>query len=137
MGLIRIIELNQIPALKLGLWELDEDSQSMQSNFIFTDGEKKEYDRIKNERRKREYLAVRLLLHSMLQIKTSINYNHCGKPSINNSLNISISHSSELVAVLLSDMPAGIDAESIHRNTEKVASRFLSDNEQKHIALTN
>ena len=136
MGIIKIKELNNHPVIKLGIWELNETSQSLSNNFQFTANESDTFTKITNERRKREYLSIRLLLQAMLQKKVDIQYNACGKPFLSDLLNISISHSSELVLILLSEIPIGVDVESINRNTETVASRFLSEEEQQQIACT-
>ncbi|HZH71752.1 MAG TPA: 4'-phosphopantetheinyl transferase superfamily protein [Mariniphaga sp.] len=137
MGIVKIEKVNVNPEMKLGVWELKETSQMLISSCHFTNSESESFNKISNERRKCEYLANRLLLQSMLQKKVEIQYDSCGKPFLNENLNISISHSSDLVVILLSEIPIGIDVESITRNTEKVATRFLSEVEQKQITQTS
>ena len=136
MGIVKIVEINKFPAQKLGIWEFNEDSNALVKNFQFTNIEKQQYLSITNEKRKCEYLAVRLLLQVMMQKKMVLYYNSFGKPFLDGSQHISISHSSQLIVILLSAIPVGIDVESVTRNTEKVASRFLSEEEQQHINTT-
>src|SRR5690606_9530137 len=81
-------------------------------------------------------LSVRMLLHEMLPEKPEILYTEAGKPELLNDYHISISHSSSLVVILLSEQTAGIDVESLDRNTEKVSTRFLSEQEAGHISKT-
>ena len=116
MAIVKIIETN---AGKLGIWKLSESSETLTGLYPFSKSEKSEFNLIKSEKRKKEFLAVRILLVKMLHSKTRILYNSNGKPYLKSSiLNISISHSPELVTILLSEKNAGIDVENINRKTE-------------------
>ena len=96
--------------------------------------EKAEYTRLKIEKRKTEYLATRLLLKELTGTKQTIIYNKWGKPELyNNKLNLSISHSASVAAIIISESKVGIDVEDIERNVEKVETRFLSDKELNEI----
>ena len=130
MGIMTAVKILHIEKGKLGIWKFREPSEELQRIFRFTEKEKAEFQSIKYENRKREYLAVRLLLEQLLGEKAEISYTSRGKPRLeNNPLSISISHSSDLAVVLLSEKNAGVDAENIRRDAEKVAHRFLSENE--------
>ena len=118
----------------LGIWELTETVPSLLSAFDFSEREKAEFSRIKFEKRKGEYLATRLLLKSLLSTKTEIVHLASGKPMLlNNPLNISISHSANLVVILLSPHKVGIDVEIENRPIDKVAHRFLSHAEMLEV----
>ncbi len=118
----------------LGLWELDDSLNDLLPGFRFSENERATFDAIKFERRKLEFLVVRLLVDKLLQTKSEIYYDEAGCPHLkDNPLNISISHSHELVVAFLSERRIGIDAENITRNIEKVATRFLSENEKKQV----
>ncbi len=119
---------------KLGMLKLAEPAETLIQNFHFSEIEKKEFGLIKNDNRRKEYLAVRILLEKLTGKKSEIIYNTNRRPELKNqSLNISISHSPDLAVVLLSEKNAGVDVENIHRNTEKVATRFLSETELNDI----
>ena len=121
-----------------GIWELTDSVEQLRKNFNFTRNEKTEFGQLKNEKRKKEYLAVRLLTEKLLDKKPDIHYRKAGNPYLkNHTLNISISHSAELITVFLSEKIAGIDAENIFRNTEKITRRFLSDSEFKTTTQSN
>lgn len=137
MGVVKIINLKELPEGKLGIWELTETCDSLINGFRFTKNEKKEFLKITNEKRKCEFLTVRLLLYEMMQTKNELHYDNSGKPCLAENRHISISHSSNLVVILLSDKQAGIDVENLNRNTEKIASRFLAESELKHVADTS
>ncbi|RIH64829.1 4-phosphopantetheinyl transferase family protein [Mariniphaga sediminis] len=138
MGIMAFMKLIDTAAGKLGIWELTDSSEKLAENFSFSETEKKEFGQLKNEKRKKEYLAVRLLLENMMHTKAEIEYDRNGKPHIKgSSLHISISHSPELAVILLSEKKAGVDAENIYRNTESIATRFLSGKEIENTQNTS
>ncbi len=118
----------------LGIWKLSETASNLVSKFNFSTKEKEEFTKIKVDRRKTEYLATRLLLQNLLKEKAEIKYLGSGKPILKEiQKNISISHSSDFVVVLLSGSTIGIDVENTNRNIKKIANRFLDGEEFKHI----
>jgi 4'-phosphopantetheinyl transferase len=138
MGLAIIKDLPEIREGLLGIWELTDTLDSLLQNLPLTQTEVQELERISNEKRKREFLSVRLLLNEMNKAKSEICYTHMGKPYLTGfSCHVSIAHSQELAVIVLSGENAGIDAESLSRNTEKIASRFLSETELLNIAGTS
>ncbi len=115
----------------LGLWELNESVSSLESAFQFSEAEWEKYRQFKSEKRKAEYLSTRLLTEALLGQKQEIEYHLTGKPElINLTHHITISHSTDLVAVFISeDEPAGIDVENINRNVDGITRRYLNDDE--------
>ncbi|HKI89468.1 MAG TPA: 4'-phosphopantetheinyl transferase superfamily protein [Draconibacterium sp.] len=131
MGWVKTIETQ---AGVLGIWELNDSPEELQAVFHFTDAENEAFGKMKFEKRKKEFLAVRLLTEQLIHTKPEIVYDKVGCPRLKKSqLNISISHSNELVTVLLSDKKIGIDVENTLRSVEKVARRFLSEDELKYV----
>jgi 4'-phosphopantetheinyl transferase len=130
MGIMPVVEILNIKKGKLGIWKFQESSDELLRIFQFTENEKTEFQCIKYENRKREFLCVRLLLEQMLGEKNEIFYFSNRKPRLkNNPLFVSISHSADLAVILLAEKKAGVDAENRERNTEKIATRFLSRKE--------
>jgi 4'-phosphopantetheinyl transferase EntD len=127
MALSAIIEST---AGKIGIWELTESASALLHLSSLSDREKNEFSLLNNEKRKKEYLAVRLLLKCMLAGNNEIIYNDAGKPFLKDlSLNISISHSDDLVVIMISDKNTGIDAEPSKRDVKKIAARMLTGQE--------
>ena len=91
-----------------------------------------EMQRFTSERRKMEWLSVRVLLYSMLQEDKEIIYSSEGKPSLgDHSFFISISHTKGYVAVMLaSSVPVGIDIEQYAQRVHKVCDRYVRPDEQ-------
>jgi len=92
---------------------------------------------IKSKQRALEILAKALLLKHMNENDT-ISYNSHGAPIISNDKFISISHSKELIAIIISNKRCGIDIEKISRKTLDVYERFdtlfLAKNISKELA---
>lgn len=119
---------------KIGILSLKTDFAGLMQSFQFSEQEAIEFQEIKHENRKKEFLAVRIILRHVTGEKCEIIYNENGKPKIKNiPYFISISHSSDFATVIVSEANTGIDVENIFRNTDIVASRFLSENEKADI----
>lgn len=122
----------------LGIWEISETSDSLLKEYQFSSKEKEEFEKIKAEKRRIEYIASRLLVQNLLNVKNEIIYEATGKPILKNqAFNISISHSANLVAVLISKKNIGVDVELCNRNIDKVAKRFLSNEEFRTVENSN
>ncbi len=91
---------------------------------------------IKLEKRKREWLAVRILLKELLGEEKEVEYDASGKPFLkDSSYHISISHTTGFVAVILNpNHRVGIDIEQITDKVVGIRSRFLSQEENNHIS---
>ena len=120
MGLILLKkEINQ----SLGIWEISESINELKS---LTKGVK--LDQIKSQKRKLEILAVRALLEKMCG-NVKLNYNKYGAPILDNKKKISISHSKQLVAIIVSEFNSAIDTETITNRILKIKNKFISTND--------
>lgn len=133
-----LVEKIKTEAGLLGIWKRSESAEELEANFQFTSSEKAAYKKYKIDRRKIEFLSVRILLQELAKEKLEINYLPSGKPELNtHEQNISISHSANFVVILLSDKKIGIDVENTQRNVEKVVSRYLHKKELEAIENTS
>lgn len=97
---------------------------------------------------RRQFIAARTLLRSLLGSYLSaepgsieIVYNATGKPRLGNThadhgLHFNVSHSQNRALLAFGRSPLGIDLETIRplRNMERLASRFLSDQESQALS---
>lgn len=88
--------------------------------------------RFASSKRQLEFVSVRVLLSQMLSRQAVIAYYDSGKPYLpDSSLNISISHTADVVAVMLSSVAeVGVDVEQYGERVCRVAPRFLGETEQ-------
>jgi len=125
-------------SFRLALWKLTEEVDFFEKKAHFTQLDTQLYSKITNETRKREWLAVRVLLNEVLGFWPNITYMETGKPIINNHIrHLSISHSKEMVGILLCTSPfAGVDIEKTTRNIDNILPRFLSEEEINNIDIS-
>ncbi len=87
----------------------------------------------KNQLAKEQFLAVRKTLQ-LENPSYKIRYDESGSPSINSKLNISISHSNQMAAVLLSgNSKIGLDIQLKENKILNVQDKFLNDSEKLNI----
>lgn len=81
--------------------------------------------------RRSEVLAWRTIVRRELGSEVTISHDEYGAPKVDTpDTFISVSHSRDRVAVLFSDDVCAVDIESTERDFRKVASRYLSVEEQ-------
>ncbi len=96
----------------------------------FDENEMDKYLAIKNEKRKKEWLGVRILFDKMVEEYEQIKYDKYGRPYPEGKEYISISHSNELIALIVSKKPGpGIDIELVSEKIARVALKFLTEEE--------
>ena len=115
------------PNTKIKLWKLN----LGELNYYELD----EYDNNllkakKNELVREQFLAVRKTLQ-LEDPSYKIRYDESGRPTINSDLNISISHSNFMAAIVLSDHnKAGIDIELKENKIINIQNKFLNESEK-------
>lgn len=117
----------------LGIWEMTESPNeilAMMPPELRSQSEK-HIAKLHVQRRIMERLCARLLLFVLLNEEKEIAYTVDGSPYLtDNSYQISISHTNKYVAVLLHKTHSvGIDIETISERINKVAYKFISDEE--------
>lgn len=127
------------PRQTLGIWELSEPPAELMA-LLGNDRLAEGYDGINHEWRQRQWLASRVLLKAITKsIDTPVKYDSFNKPYLPHShYKISISHSHNLVAVIVDDREeTGIDIELVKPRIERLAEKFMSDEETRALDRTN
>lgn len=112
----------------LALWEVTESPEELLEQVTLSKDEKERFNKFLNMRRKKEWLATRILLKEVISGPLLICYGEDGKPFLKDSpYNIGISHSTEFVGIYVhKEKIPGIDIENINRQIEKIAPKFMS-----------
>ena len=123
---------------KLRLWHITEGSEFFKSRIVFYDSEKSDYNKIKRDQRKLEWLASRYLTKSLTDNAEIVKNEH-GKPFLKNkSAFISISHCRNYAVCIVSkEFNVGIDIEPQKEKVRRIASKFLSEDEISFIENEN
>ena len=102
-----------------------------------TDIEKQRLLSFKHIRRRREFMATRILRHRAIGFQ-HINYDHNGAPYIEDEGFISISHSTNEVGLAVNpNFKVGLDLESPRPNVQRLMHKFLSEHEKKTFNISN
>lgn len=121
----------------IGIWKMEETTEEMWSLLQHKTWYLPEFSRLKAEQRQKEWLATRLLLKEMLGHEAIIHHHPNGAPYLSDAeqKQISISHTKDFVAIMLTDATqmAGIDIEYRSERVRKVRSRFLNAEEELFI----
>jgi 4'-phosphopantetheinyl transferase len=97
--------------------------------------EKERYFTFNNLKRKREFVATRLLRHEVIGFE-HIHYDTIGAPYIENEGYISISHTKNLVGfALCKTFKVGLDLEIIQEKIKTIKHKFLSDFEKQNFEI--
>ncbi len=98
--------------------------------------DQEEFSKLVSDKRKREYLGVRVALKNLLGVEKKIVYDADRKPRFSDhSYHISISHSADWIAVMAdSTHPVGIDIEVPTAKIQKIYKRFLNEREQLELS---
>ena len=113
-----------------GIWQVTETLEELYA-CLSDDVVRQELERLKAPFRKMEYLAVRVLLKTMLGKEVRIGHETSGKPFLTGGeYHVSISHTKGYVAVGLHESAqSGIDIEAYGERVRKVESRFVREDE--------
>ena len=119
MPIIQKIKANNC---QIAIWDMNEslDKLIQLSNNITV-------PKFRSKKKQKEFLASRLLLNALL-LNNMISYNRYGAPEITNNNFISISHSKNLAAIIVSKTKVGLDIEQISKKPLKLSSKFISKN---------
>ena len=121
------------------VWELTESIESLKLQLHLTDSDRSVFDKIVSDKRKLEFLGIRIALQTITGQEILIQYDEGGKPYLSDkSYQISISHSNKWIAVIVHPTKkVGIDIECPTDKIQKLYKRFLSPIEQKELSGGN
>lgn len=117
------------------VWKLTEAEKELLAMRNLSKEELSQLSKLKNPKRRIEFLASRILLQQLLNQNIEIKYLSNGKPIlISPDYYFSLSHSKDFVAVIISQhKEVGIDIEQMRSNMETLKEKFLSEKELKTI----
>ena len=89
-----------------------------------------DYSHVKSNERRKEFLACRILLNYFNK-NLKISYSENGSPNLNNHQCISVSHSRNLVCIIISDKKIGVDVEQISDKSLRLKGKFINSHHTK------
>jgi phosphopantetheinyl transferase len=116
---------------KLYLWKITEDFDTLFNQVRLKPSALVRMKNMKSQSHQKGFLAVRMLLQYNNYTDFDLFYDEFGKPHIIspgcniNDLQISISHSNDFSAIVISEQKVGLDLEQLKEKTLKIAPRFM------------
>jgi phosphopantetheinyl transferase len=123
MPLLQIKELNN--KTKLWVWKISESWDELFRSVALKDVSLARLETMKSESHQKGFLSVRRLLMSAGYTDFDLYYDEFGKPHLKDGKHITISHSNDFSAIVISDEIIGADLEILKDKTLKIAPRFM------------
>lgn len=118
----------------MGIWKMEENLTELESMYEVKEAEMPVYYAFRNDRRRKEWLTVRILLRTLLGREVEICYHPSGKPYLKDeSFFISITHTIGFVGVRLAHHPVALDMEYYSKRVLHLIPRFVSVDELQYI----
>ena len=118
-------QINLSPVTELYLWKITEDLSDLYDAAILNDVSHLRLDAMKSEAHKKGFIAVRMLLQYIGYNDFDLYYDSNGKPHLKDGKQISISHSGEFSAIVISEQEVGLDLERLKSKILKIAFRYM------------
>ena len=120
-----IDDLNLSPKTRVVIWEINESLQDLESKVVLSEYSLKLLNQKKSEIQKKQFLAIRNIFKLLSIEDKEVKYDKAGKPIFSQNKSLSISHSGNYAAVIISDHTVGIDIEKINNKAIKIKHKFL------------
>lgn len=119
-------------SFELAVWRIEEPLSFFKSHFDSLPD-------IQNENKKLQWLATRFLSKQLVGAEAEVLNNETGKPHLKDPTHhISISHCPRFAAVIAGKtVEVGVDLEPVHNKVDRVAKKFLTENELAAIGTDN
>lgn len=124
MPFYKEIFINETSAIYL--WKIEEDFNTLFRKVQLKDISLARLEGMKSESHQNGFLAVRMLLQHLQYSDFDLYYDDFGKPHLKDGKQISISHSQDFSAILVSDATMGLDLEILKDKIVTIAPRFMN-----------
>jgi 4'-phosphopantetheinyl transferase len=106
------------------VWKVTESYAELLEQVVLNDSNRIRLDGMKSEMHKRAFLSVRKLLQETGHTDLDLYYDEFGKPHLQGEKHISITHSHNFSAIIISDETVGIDIELQRDKIIRIADKF-------------
>lgn len=119
---------------KVLIWKIEETFDELSQNIKLTENCSSRVQNMKSDIHKRGFMSVRQLLALEGYSDFDLCYDENGKPHLKDGKFISITHSFEFAAIIISDQEVGIDIEKQRNKIMRIAHKFTPVEEYKTMA---
>jgi len=123
MPLFKTININ--PTTQILVWKVTESLEDLVSQVVMKPKTQLRFDGMKSESHKRAFLSVRMLFKEIGVTDFDLHYDEFGKPYLSDHRHISITHSHDFAAIIVSEETVGIDMELQRNKIIRIADKFV------------
>ena len=123
MPLFQTIQFNE--TTKILIWEITESLEELLSKVVLKEKTKLRLNGMKSQMHQRAFLSVRMLIQEMGFTDQDLHYDEFGKPYFDCHNHISITHSHNFAAIIVSHETVGIDMELQREKILRIADKFV------------
>ena len=127
MPLFKTIPFNA--STQILIWKITESYDELYNEVQLNEKNILRLNGMKSQLHQRAFLSVRKLLQEAGYSDFDLYYDEFGKPHLQDGKHISITHSHDLSAIILSDKTVGIDIELLREKIIRIADKFVNDKE--------
>lgn len=131
MPLYKTIEANS--STRILIWKITESKEELYNKVRLNERSERRLTGMKSEMHQTAFLSVRMLLLETGHDDFDLYYDEFGKPHLKGVNHISITHSYQFSAIIISDQTVGIDMELQRDKIITIAHKFINDAELKRI----
>ncbi|WP_019039468.1 4'-phosphopantetheinyl transferase family protein [Psychroflexus tropicus] len=113
------------------IWKIEEELSTLEEGIDLSPYCKERYDGMKSLIHKKGFISIRHLLKEFGYTDIDLYYDEKGKPHLKDGQHISITHSFEFTAVIISNKRVGIDIEKQRDKIKLIAPKFTPLEEYK------
>ena len=132
MPLYKSIAVNEVTHVLI--WKISESETELKAGLDLGVYSKNRLSLMKSEQHRCAYLAVRYLLAIAQYVDADLTYTNEGKPILSDGVHISITHSYNYAAIILSELAVGIDIEKQRQKITLIAPKFISEKEAEYLS---
>ncbi len=126
--------INHNSKTTIHVWKISETFDQLSSEIILNEKSQIRLQNMKSQMHQLGFLSVRKLLQIAEYSDFDLYYDENGKPHLLDNKFISISHSHQMSAIVISDEPVGIDLEIQKEKVLKIASKFMNVSHLENIS---
>jgi len=123
MPLLQTIQFNE--TTKILVWHITESFEELLSKVVLKEKTQLRLNGMKSQMHQRAFLSVRMLIQEMGFTDQDLHYDEFGKPYFNCHNHISITHSHDFAAIIISHETVGIDMELQREKILRIADKFV------------
>lgn len=120
-------------SIQIYIWKITESEQQLLAEVTLNEKNQLRLQNMKSEMHRRGFLSVRKLLEYNGYTDFDLYYDETGKPHLHDGKHISITHSHEFSAIVLSDTNIGIDMEMQREKIRIIADKFTAPLEENYL----